>query len=292
MSSRISRALSVASVVTLTAVVVPALSAQAPAAFEVASIRPTPDGPPTAPGGVQITQRQFRASYLSLRDYIAVAYKLPLHQVSAPEWLGSKRFEIAATFPDGTTAEQFPRMLQALLLERFQLQTHRESRESPVYVLEVADAGLKLPVVPEDAAKDAPFIVASTGGPNGITADLGGGASLTFGNGRFEAKKVAMPVFAETLSRFVDRPVLDLTALTGRFDVAFDVTQDDYVAMLIRSAVNAGIPMPPEALDRLDGASIASVQDGLKPMGLSLKARRAPLEMLVVDSMLRTPTEN
>ena len=62
--------------------------------------------------------------------------------------------------------------------------------------------------------------------------------------------------------------------------------------MLIRSAVNAGIPMPPQALDRLDGASIASVQDALKPMGLSLKPRRAPLEMLVVDSMRRTPTEN
>lgn len=290
MSSRISCALS--AVVILSLAVIPGLSAQAPAAFEVASIRPTPDGPPTAPGGVQFTQHQFRASYLSLRDYIAIAYRLPLHQISAPDWVASRRFEIAATFPDGTTPEQFPRMLQALLVERFQLQTHRESRESPVYVLEVAAGGFKLPAAPEDVAKDAPFIVASSGGPNGITAELGGGASLTFANGRFEAKKVAMMVFAETLSRFVDRPVLNLTRLDGRFDIRFDVTQEEYAAMLIRSAVNAGIALPPEALDRLDGASIGSVQDALKPMGLSLKARREPLEILVVDSINRTPTEN
>src|SRR6185295_2982218 len=149
-----------------------------------------------------------------------------------------------------------------------------------------------LHAVPEEAAKDEPFTVASSGGPNGITADLGGGASLTFANGRFDAKKVSMIAFAETLSRFVDRPVLDRTGQTARYDVAFDVTQDDYLAMLIRSAVNAGIPMPPQVLDRLDGASIAAVQDGLKPMGLSLKARREPLEILVVDSIRRTPTEN
>jgi hypothetical protein len=120
------------------------------------------DGPPPAPGGVQITQRQFRASYLSLRDYIAVAYKMPLHQVSTPDWAASQRFEIVATFPDGATSEQFPRMLQTLLVNRFGLQTHRQSREMPVYALEVAAGGLKLAVVPEDAATDAPFTVASS----------------------------------------------------------------------------------------------------------------------------------
>jgi uncharacterized protein (TIGR03435 family) len=134
--------------------------------------------------------------------------------------------------------------------------------------------------------------VASSGSANGVAADLGGGSSLAFGNGRFDTKKVTMTVLAQTLSRFLDRPVLNLTGLEGRFDVAFDVPQEEILPMLIRSAVNAGIPMPSQALSRLDGASIVSVQDGLKSMGLSLKPRLAPLEILVVDDIRRTPTEN
>jgi len=62
--------------------------------------------------------------------------------------------------------------------------------------------------------------------------------------------------------------------------------------MLIRSAVNAGIPLPPQAMSRLDGATIAPVEDGLRKLGLELTARRLPLEMLVVDSASRVPAEN
>jgi uncharacterized protein (TIGR03435 family) len=288
--------LSVAAIVCVTVAVVSRLSAQnppqEPPSFEVASIRPSPDGLPKTPAGVELTPGRFRASFLSLKDYVAVANTLPLHQVSAPDWAASTRFDIIATFPDGAKPEQFPRLLQSLLVGRFGLRSHRESRETPVYALEVAAGGLTLRPAPEDAPKDESFTVASSGGPTGVAADLGGGSSLAFGNGRFDAKKVTMTVFAETLSRFVDRPVLNLTGLEGRFDVGFDVPQEEIVPMLIRSAVNAGIPMPPQALSRLDGASIVSVQDGLRPMGLSLKPRLAPLEILVVDDIRRTPIEN
>lgn len=201
------RSLSCAVLVTLAGGFDIHVRAQAASAFEVASIRPSPDGLPTGPAGVQATRSQFRASYLSLRDYIAVAYRMPLHLVSAPEWTASARFEIVATIPEGATPEQQSRMLQALLAERFQLRTHRESRDVAVYTLEKA-SGFMLVPVPE-AQKDEPLTVASTGGPNNISADLGNGATLTFNNGRFDARKVTMAVLAETLSRFVDRPLLD-----------------------------------------------------------------------------------
>ena len=63
--------------------------------------------------------------------------------------------------------------------------------------------------------------------------------------------------------------------------------------MLIRSAVVAGIIHPPDVLRALDGsASPASHFDGLDKLGLKLVATRAPLDVLVIDSMLKSPTEN
>lgn len=261
--------------------------------FEVASIRPSPDGPP-APGaaGVHISQQQVRFSYLSLRDYIGIAYRVPVQLVSGPEWINSARFDVSATFPAGATPEHFPQLVQSLLRDRFHLQAHRESRESPIYVLEVSRGGLKIAAVPEEALQEGPFSVTSSGDANGVAADLGQGSSLVVNSTRFEARKVTMATLVETLGRFVDRTIVDQTKLEGRYTVGFDIRSEDYGPMMVRAAVNAGIPMPPQALAMLDGASAGSVFDGLKALGLSLEPRRGPLEMLVVDSIDRTPTEN
>lgn len=265
--------------------------AQAPA-FEVASIRPSPEqAPAQGAAGVTITQRQARFSYLSLKDYIGIAHRVRLHQIVAPDWIASARFDIAATIPADGNADALPEMLSALLAERFQLKTHRESREFPVYVLEVAPGGIKFAKAPE-AEVEAAFTVTSSGSSAGVAVDLGQGSSLTFGNNRFETKRVTLETLADTLSRFVDRPVVDMTKLEGRYDIGFAIAPEDFQPMMVRSAVNAGIPLPPQALRILDTASIGSVPDALKAIGLSLNARRAPLDVLVVDSIQKTPTEN
>ena len=63
--------------------------------------------------------------------------------------------------------------------------------------------------------------------------------------------------------------------------------------MLIRSAVVAGVSLPPEVLRSLDGlSSPASLFDGLDKLGLKLVGTKAPLEVLVIDKMLKSPTEN
>ena len=277
---------------TLAVTLVPMAHAQ-DVKFEVASIRPTPDTPP-APGqaGVHISQQQVRFAYLSLRDYIGIAYRVPVQHISAPEWINSARFDVSATFPAGSTPEQFPQLVQSLLRDRFKLQAHRESRESPIYALEVASSGLKISAIPEEALKEGPFSVTSTGDANGVAADLGQGASLLVNSTRFEARKVTMAILVETLGRFVDRTIVDQTKLEGRYTVGFDIRSEDYGPMMVRAGVNAGIPMPPQALALLDGASAGSVFDGLKALGLSLEPRRGPVEMLVVDSIDKTPTEN
>ena len=256
-------------------------------------MRPSPEGPPAqGQAGVHITKNQVRFAYLSLRDYLSIAFSVPIHQVSGPEWINSARFDIAATMPENATEDDFPKMMEALLRERFMLRAHRESRESPILALEVGRNGTKLVAMADDIPKDAPVSVTSSGNAQGVSADLGNGSSFTLTNNRFEFTKVTMQALAVTLGRFMRYPVLDRTKLQGRFDIAFNIAAEDYMPLMIRSAVNAGITLPPQALQMLDAPSLGSVENGLRSLGLSLEERRAPLDYLVVDSMERTPTDN
>ena len=267
--------------------------AQAPPTIGVASVRPSPDTPPAqGQAGVHITKNQVRFAYLSLRDYLSIAFSVPIQQVSGPEWVNSTRFDIAATMPENATPDDFPKMMEALLRERFKLEAHKESRESTVLALEVGRNGTKLVATPDDTSKDAPISVTSSGNAQGVSADLGNGSSMALTNTRFEFKRVTMQSLADTLGRFMRHPVLDRTKLEGRFDIGFTIAPEDYMPLMIRSAVNAGITLPPQALQLLDAPSLGSVENGLRSLGLSLEERRAPLDYIVVDSMERTPTEN
>lgn len=271
------------------------LAGQDTPTFEVASIRPSQEQPQSqVTAGVQITQRQVRLSALSLKDYIGIASRVRARQVIGPDWLGSERFEIAATVPEGVSTEKLPEMLTALLLERFQMKVHREQREFPVYALEVAGTGLTLMRVADDPepAAGAPVTVAGSGSGRGIAVDMGGGSSYSFADNRFDGRKLTMEMLAETLTQFVDRPVVDLTKTAGKYDVSIELTPEDYQGMMIRAAVANGVSLPAPALRLLDTASIGSLLDGLEKGGLSLNGRRAPLEVVVVDSIQRTPAAN
>ena len=61
-----------------------------------------------------------------------------------------------------------------------------------------------------------------------------------------------MTVFSDTLARFMDRPVVDMTGLKAHYDITLNFTQEDYTAMLIRSAITAGVVLPPQALRALE----------------------------------------
>jgi uncharacterized protein (TIGR03435 family) len=101
-----------------------------------------------------------------------------------------------------------------------------------------------------------------------------------------------MDDFAGNLERFADRPIVDMTGLKGQYDFAFDVNPEDYRPMLIRSAISAGAVLPPQALQLLDGTSSAALSDALQQVGLRLEARKAPLDVIVVDEAQKTPTAN
>jgi uncharacterized protein (TIGR03435 family) len=223
---------------------------------------------------------------------------LKLYQISGPDWIGTDRFDIAASLPEGTLPAEIPRMTQSLLEDRFQLKVHLEKKDFPIYALEIAKGGLKMTPAPpspelEKADSKAPQEFTGTGSSQGVSVNLGRGSSFSFSNNKFEVKRLNMASLAGTLERFLDRPVVDMTDLTGSFDFSIDVTAEDYRAMLLRSAVVAGVVLPPDVLRLLDGSSSPeSLFDGLAKLGLKLEARKAPLDALVIDAALRTPTEN
>ena len=268
-------------------------------AFEVATIRPSVNAPRQAVAAAGRTDgAQFRIAGLTIRDYISVGYAVKLNQISGPDWITTDRYDIAATLPDGSRPDQVPVMMQTLLEDRFELKTHRETKEFPVYALRISSGGLKMTEDPRDPGAEqadakAPQTFTRQGSGQGISLDLGGGSSFNFANNKFEAKKVTMASLAGMLERFLDRPVVDLTGVNGSYDVAFDLTPEDYRVMLIRAATAAGLVMSPEALRVLDGSPApASLFEGLNRFGLKLEPYKAPLDMLVVDSVRKTPTEN
>ena len=152
--------------------VLPAIAQTPPAdkslTFEVASIKPaslpTPGNGPMlirGPSGGPGTKDPGRINYpyMSLKNILMIAYDVKNYQVNGPAWLDTERFDVTATMPPETTKEQFRIMLQNLLIERFKMTVHKESKELPMYSLIVN----KAPKMKETALTSPP--PDSDGGP-------------------------------------------------------------------------------------------------------------------------------
>ncbi len=131
----------------------PPTRAQSPAApaghreFEVASIKPSPSGMGDRGFSARYEHGRFTASNAGLLSLIKMAYQVKDYQVSgAPGWLNEARFDILASAPPNTPdkfGELMP-MLQTLLVDRFKLTFHRESKVVQGYALVVSKTGSKL----------------------------------------------------------------------------------------------------------------------------------------------------
>lgn len=266
---------------------------QQPLTFDVASIKAIADVTSTQ-ANAQVTQAQARFTGLPLKTYVAIAFRIQQPQIVCPDWMGSTRFDIVAKLPDGAQVSQVPEMLQTLLAQRFNLQTHRENRESAVYSLELARGGVTAARVPadRDVVNNGAFVAGGSGSAQGIGIDLGRGSSYQFADSRFEAKKMNMAMLAQALQTYVGRPIIDMTRDDGFYDFTLTVTPEDFLSMRIRAAQSAGVALPAEALRLLDTAAIDSLVESLAKLGVTLQSRRAPLEYLVVDRVEKTPTDN
>ena len=88
---------------------------------------------------------------------LRLAYNVKSYQVSGPEWIDTEVYAIAATVPAGASQTQANEMLRELLVERFHLAAHRQTRQVPIYVLLLGKGGPKLheadPAAEEDEEK-------------------------------------------------------------------------------------------------------------------------------------------
>lgn len=174
---------------------------------------------------------------------------------------------------------------------------HRENRELPVYGLVLGKGGVKMPQSPPDSLPDAPGAggsvnVAASGQPGGVTINYGNGAYFTLGNNQLLGHRLPSRLMADVLARFADRPVIDMTDLNGNYDFTLEFTPEDFRAMMIRSAIAAGVALPPQALQLAEPASLDSLFNAVEKLGLKMEPRKAPIEVLVIDHAEKSPTEN
>jgi len=286
----------------LSALASAAMFAQAPPSrieFEVASVRPSDPIVSAADAskiGLHIDGAQVSLGKLSLNDYLGMAYKVKQYQISGPEWMASERFDINAKLPTGSKRDQIPQMLQALLTDRFGTTFHREMKDFPVYALVIKKTGLKmtesLPEPADSSGERKSFDVTTSVSQTGTTINYGNGMYITFGNDAFEGKKVPGSAIAEMLARFVDRPVVDMTELKGNYDFKMQFSPEDFLAMMMRAAAAAGVALPPEASKLLDASNGDSLFTAVDTLGLKLEQRKAPIQVLVIDHIEKSPSAN
>jgi uncharacterized protein (TIGR03435 family) len=223
--------------------------------FEVASVKPTP--PETRfvghlvsnPGGRVIARRCHVG--LLLKESLGVEL---FQIVGGPGWLKEDPFDIDARPPETSEATKLTgmgtllnaeqrQMLLALLVDRFQLKYHRETKQGPVYFLVRTNKKLKLEPAKNNSGR------AWVGSPNN---------GMISGDG-IAGQSISMSVLASRLGRYLERPVIDHTGLEGTFDFKFEYTPDEH----------------PDV--------ISSILFSVQQIGLKLESGKGPGETIVID---------
>jgi uncharacterized protein (TIGR03435 family) len=267
--------------------------------FEVASIRPAASADTQVVNiGMHIDGAQVRLNFLSLRECMRIAWDVKEYQIVGPEWTASERFDIAARLPAGASPDQVREMLRKLLTDRFRMTFHRDKKEFPVYALVVGRGGVKLkesaPDTDNDGTGSAPkqgLNVNATGSAAGVFVNLGQGAHYSFAGGKLVGYKMPMSRIADALAAYMDKPVVDMTGLTGNYDFTLEISPEDSRVMQIRAALRHGVSLPAEAARLADG-STESLYSAIEATGLKLDSRKAPQDVMVIDHADKTPTEN
>jgi uncharacterized protein (TIGR03435 family) len=223
----------------------------------------------------------FTCDNCGLYGLIFQAFDIQNYQLSAPDWMQSARFNVSAKIPEGTTKEQFRLMLRNLLVDRFSLKFHFEKKETQAYDLVVAKNGPKLKE--SEGAPDPDESVKRQPGGSKIDADgfpvLPPGRvpmTIVLGGGHVTVRHVeeTMERLAGTLSGQVHHPVTDATGLKGKYDFDLNYITDSAAPSTIEDA----------------GPNIfRALQEQL---GLKLEAKKTMVDILVVDHIEKSPTEN
>ena len=243
--------------------------------FEVASIKPNNSGSSSSRSSTDGTSGYFRATNATLRSLILSGYRLfDFQLVGGPDWITTARFDIEAKvdraalpLPKTPIGEPDPMslMLQSLLEERFQLKTHRETREQPVFTLTVTKSGTRLTRTVEGRP-----------GPGGLSAGSSRSSTTAAGT-EMSGSGMTISRLANMLSGPAGRPIIDKTNLSETYDFVLKFAP-------VQNLTTAGDP----GADTSGPSLFTALEEQL---GLKLESSKGPVEVLVIDSLSK-PSEN
>jgi uncharacterized protein (TIGR03435 family) len=232
--------------------------------------------------GMRVLGDRVEIRRISLERLIALAYGVEQYQVSGPGWMSARFFEVMAKVPAGASRSEVPAMIRTLLSDRFGLVAHHGTKEIPVYALIVGKEGPRL----KEAAAGAAGEVKPPKGAVGLEHYSGETRMTTFGDNHngtvivsdpsdgdarlairdgtthLTAPAMTMVALAKGITPVLDRPVVDMTHLGGRYELELDVS---------------GSP---------------EIFRSIEKLGLKLERQKAAVEFIIVDRLRQTPTEN
>ncbi|HEV2379384.1 MAG TPA: M56 and DUF3738 domain-containing protein [Terriglobia bacterium] len=233
---------------------------------------------------------QLTVANMTVNQLIQYAYAIKGYQISGgPDWMKSDLFDIAAKPESSAKPDQLNLMLQSLLAERFQLATRRDTQEASVYALTTAKDGPKLKEVHDsDPDMDDPFIQnAVKRAPNAANFRHGRRSIVILRRGLLIAQSAKLTGFANDLSDFLGRAVIDKTDLTGTYDLKLEWQPDaNQVAMFLEMGVPEGYGAP--APDPRGPSLFTAIKEQL---GLNLESEKGAVEMFHVEHIER-PSAN
>ncbi len=244
-------------------------AAQFPA-FEVASVKPADRNARRSCCIAIHPGARVDIHALSLKTLVTAAFRLSPFQVSGGDpWTGQDEYDIEAKPPEalrssiktlrytwyGIEDEHLRRMLQALLIDRFQLKFHRETRTGDVYLMARSTRPLAL------RPTEIPQAVAD------VTSDDGSIGTVGYAGARWGVFNTSMPQLARFASDFILHvPVLDRTELSGPFDYR---------------------QHQPDLEPTYSGDQSDSFLRFLREAGLKLERTKGPVEYFVIDHAAR-----
>ena len=248
----------------------PGMSAPGPSAFDVASVKEHSSDDHnmrwmTKDDGTTMVN-------IPLQSMVSMAYDVKEYLISGgPSWVNEKGFDLdAKVLPgDGSdkvklTQAQRRNLMRALLIERFHLQAHTETKTLPVYDLVVAKDGPKIkPVAP----------------PAPDSEDAKKRGSMYFQPGHMEAQWYLISDLAQQLGYMVQRTVIDKTGLTGDYNLDLTWSPEEQEGAASDKATTGTDPKP---------SIYAAIQEQL---GLKLVPAKGPVDTLVIDHA-ELPTPN
>lgn len=207
------------------------------------------------PGNILTNKGTFTARAVSLKLMLAQAYGVALQSmdnyiVGAPAWVDSSNFDLVAKIPPATTEHDLALMLRGFLEQEFRISSHQEQRPVNVFVLAGKGGALKSKTGIGSPASDDKGCRRQAGAVEGQQR-------VVCTNMRTADLAAALPNLAP---RYIDRPVVDETGLTGVYDFQLEWAG--------RAAIDSG------------GLTIF---DALSKLGFRMEQRKVPQPVVVID---------